>query len=175
MSVYFYADDLEREKKLPYLFQVILSYCVRYGEAYATSSKLEGIAAWLSSDNHPMTFWRLVRSGMLTAMLKSGGAGTARVRNLADCTETVHKRLAPCKHWYLQMLGINPQFQGRGYASRLLLPMLSRLDEQGLSCYLETMEESNIPMYQHFGFRVLEQSQIPDTKITFWVMLRDNQ
>ena len=175
MCVYFYADDLEREKKLPYIFQVILSYCVRYGEVYTTSPALEGVAAWLSSDNHPMTFWKLVHSGMLTAMLKSGGAGTARVRNVADHTETTHKRLAPFKHWYLQMLGVDPQLHGQGYASRLLRPMFSRLDEQRLSCYLDTVVESNIPMYQHFGFRILEKSTVPQTKLTIWVMLRDNQ
>ena len=175
MSIYFYADELEREKKLPYLFQVILSYCIRYGEVYTSSNTLEGVAAWLNSDNHPMTFWKLVRSGMLTAMLKSGGAGTSRVRNLADYTDKVHKRLVPFKHWYLQILGVDPQFQGNGYASKLMRPMLARIDREGLSCYLETMEETNIPLYEHFGFRVLEESAIPQTKIATWFMLRDNQ
>ncbi len=175
MSVYFYANELERAKKLPYLFQLVFSYCVRYGDVYATSPNLEGVAAWLSSDNHPMTFWRLIRSGLLSAMLNSGRDGSARIRHLEDYTEILHKRLAPSKHWYLQLLGVDPQFRGKGYASKLLNSMFARLDEEGLPCFLETMEESNVPLYEHFRFRILEQSTIPQTRLTIWAMLREAQ
>ena len=174
MSVYFYADELEREKKLPYLYRLLLSYCVRYGEVYATSPALEGVAAWLSSDNHPMTTWGMIRSGMLIAMLKWDRAGYAKAKNLGAYIDTVHKRLVSFKHWYLQIIGVDPQFQGKGYGSKLLRPMFARLDEEGLSCYLETMEESNILLYEHFGFRVLEKSIIPPM-LNDWVLLRDSQ
>ena len=175
MSKYFYANELERAKKLPYLFQLVLSYCVRYGDVYATSPDLEGVAAWLSSDNHPMTFWRLIRSGLLSAMLNSGRDGSARIRHLEDSTEILHKRLAPFKHWYLQIIGVDPQFKGKGCAGRLLRAMFARIDEEGLPCYLETLDEANVPLYEHFGFRVLEKTTIPETKLTNWAMLREVQ
>ena len=60
------------------------------------------------------------------------------MRRLGDYVDTVHQRLAPFKHWFLQTVGVSPQFQGKGYAGKLLRPMLSKIDEEDLPCYLET-------------------------------------
>jgi hypothetical protein len=51
--------------------------------------------------------------------------------------------------------------------------MLARIDEAGLPCYLETLEEQNIRLYEHFGFTVAEESAIPETSLTNWAMLRE--
>ena len=95
------------------------------------------------------------------------------MRGLGQYVDAVHSRLIPFKHWFLQAIGVDPQFQGRGYASKLLRPMLSRIDEEGLPCYLETLEGQNVRLYEHFGFKVLEESNVPNTNLTNWAMLRD--
>ena len=51
--------------------------------------------------------------------------------------------------------------------------MLDRIDEAGLPCYLETLEEQNVRLYEHFGFVVAEESAIPRTNLTNWAMLRE--
>ncbi len=94
------------------------------------------------------------------------------MRYTGDYKKAVHKRLVPFKHWFLQTIGVDPQFQGKGYASKLLKPMFTRLDEEGLPCYLETVDETNVQLYEHFGFKVIEKSTIPNTKFTNWAMLR---
>ena len=94
------------------------------------------------------------------------------MRRLGEYIDTVHQRLAPFKHWFLQTIGIAPQFQGKGYAGKLLRPMLSKIDEEGLPCYLETLDEQNVLLYEHFGFKVIEKSTILETKLTNWAMLR---
>ena len=86
--------------------------------------------------------------------------------------DAVHQRLAPFRHWFLQVIGVDPQFQGRGYAGELLRPMLARVDKEGLPCYLETLNEQNVLLYEHFSFRVVEKSTIPETNLTNWAMLR---
>ena len=97
------------------------------------------------------------------------------MRGLGQHIDAVHNRLVPSRHWFLQAIGVDPQFQGRGYASKLLRPMLSRIDEEGLPCYLETLDETNVPLYEHFGFKVIEKSTIPQTSLTNWAMLREVQ
>jgi len=67
------------------------------------------------------------------------------MRGLGQYIDAVHGRLAPFKRWILQAIGVDPQFQGRGYAGRL---------------------------YEHFGFTVAEESAIPETNLTNWAMLR---
>ena len=170
---YFFPDELERERIAPYFFQYILSYGVRHGEIYATSPNLEGVAVWLTSDNYPMTFWRSIRSVPLSIIFGLGRAGGSKMRYTGEYIDTVHKRLAPFKHWFLQTIGVDPQFKGKGYAGTLLRAMFTRIDEEGLPCYLETLDETNVRLYEHFSFKVIEKSTIPETKLTNWAMLRE--
>ncbi|MFC2035397.1 GNAT family N-acetyltransferase [Chloroflexota bacterium] len=91
---------------------------------------------------------------------------------LGQYINTVHQRLAPFKHWFLQTVGVQSQYRGRSYASILIRPMLERMDKEGLPCYLETLDEYNVPIYEHLGFSVIEKAIIPKTELTNWAMLR---
>ena len=172
---YYFPDELERKKIAPYFLSFAVFSGIRYGETYATSPNLEGVAVWISSDNYPVTFWRLVRSVSLSAIFGFGMYGGFRMRRLGKHIDAVHKRLAPFKHWFLQTIGVDPQFQGKDYAGKLLKPMFARIDEEGLPCYLETLDEPNVPLYEHFSFKVIEKSTIPQTSLTNWAMLREVQ
>ena len=94
------------------------------------------------------------------------------MRGLGQYIDTVHNRLAPFKHWFLQAIGVDPRFQGKGYAGKLLRPMLSRINEEGLPCYLDTLDEQNISLYEYFGFKIVDKSNVPETSLTNWAMLR---
>ena len=121
---YSFPDELERKKTVPYIFQNILSYGVRYGETYGTSRRLEGVAVWLTSDNYPATFWKSMRSGALPIMFKMRGEGAKRMKHFDEYIDVVHRRLAPFKHWFLQVIGVDPQFRGKGYAGKRLIRIL---------------------------------------------------
>ena len=95
------------------------------------------------------------------------------MRQLGEYIDAVHQRLSPFRHWFLQVIGVDPQFQGKGYAGKLLKPMLARIDEEGLSCYLETLDEHNVALYEHFTFKVIDKSTIPGTNLTNWAILRE--
>jgi ribosomal protein S18 acetylase RimI-like enzyme len=73
---------------------------------------------------------------------------------------------------YLQSLGVDPDFQGKGHAGRLLRHMLTRMDIMGLPSYLEASAEQNVRFYERFGFNVVDESTIPGTNLTNWAMLR---
>jgi ribosomal protein S18 acetylase RimI-like enzyme len=172
---YCFPDELERGKVAPYFFQFILYYGIRYGDTYATSPNLEGVALWIPSDNYPVTFWKLIRSVPLSVIFGLGRYGGGRMRHIGEHIDAVHQRLAPFKHWFLQTIGVDPQFQGKGYAGKVLRPMFFRIDAEGLPCYLETLDEQNVQLYEHFGFKVVEKATIPKTSLTNWAMLRDAQ
>ncbi len=159
-----------------YYFQFPLKYCLHYGEVYAPTSDLEGAAAWMPSDKWPITFWKMIRVTSIWLMMKvvcKFGIGIMnRMMPVGRHLDETHKRLAPFDHLYLQTLGVDPEHQGKGYASRLLKPMFARLDEEGTPCYLETFTEKDVQIYTHFGFEMLEESVVPDTDITSWAMLR---
>jgi len=172
---YYFPEELERKKIALYLVSVAIFSGIRYGEIYATSPNLEGVAVWFPPGNYPVTIWKLVRSVPLSVIFGFGRYGGGRMRQLNEYIDAVHQRLAPFGHWFLQVIGVDPQFQGKGYAGKLLKPMLARIDEEGLPCYLETIDEHNVSFYEHFGFAVIEESTIPETNLTNWAMLRNSQ
>jgi ribosomal protein S18 acetylase RimI-like enzyme len=169
---YYYQDKAARERITYYLISMAVLPALKYGEVHASSSNLEGIAVWVPSDNYPIATWKLLRSVPLSVTLGFAIHGGYRMKSLGEYIDAVHARLAPFKHMYLQSLGVDPQYQGKGHAGKLLRYMINRMDSEGLPCYLETAEEHNVQLYEHFGFTVADESTIPGTSLTNWAMLR---
>ncbi len=170
---YFYPDDAKRKKVTRYFSLIATYFGVYYGETYAPSPNIEGIAVWIPSYRYSTSFRNLLRAVPLSVLLRFGFATGAKVQSAGDYVDRIHKRLAPFAHWYLSVLAVDPQYQGKGYASKLMRPMLARADREKLPCYLETNYEVDVQIYLHFGFKVLEEETIPGTAVKNWAMLRE--
>jgi ribosomal protein S18 acetylase RimI-like enzyme len=177
LMLHAYPDGTPSVEDLSWFFITALKYCLKYGEAYAPTAEIEGAALWLPSDKCPITFWRMLRVASLWSMFKAmrriGFGRMKRMATIGGFLDKAQKRLVPFEHCYLQTLGVDPAHQGNGYASKLLRPMFDRLDEEGMPCYLDTLTERNAQIYEHLGFKVLEETGIPDTDILAWAMLRE--
>ena len=75
--------------------------------------------------------------------------------------------------WYLSILGVEPQAQGRGLGRRLLEPTLSEADREGAVCFLETYSSRSIPFYERLGFRRVASHVEPVTSSEYWIMVRE--
>jgi len=178
-----FIDDLEivqlvpeppkREKLLRSLFRMSLKHGILHGEVYAVSPDMEGIAMWLPSGVSDITLWTFIRCGGLPLLFKVSWEFLRKMKQDEAFAHELRQRLAPSPHWYLAVLGVDPKFRGRGYASRLLQPMLDRLDAENLPCYVETSIEEYVRIYQHFGFRVIHEAVLPGSGSKMWAMLRD--
>lgn len=73
-------------------------------------------------------------------------------------------------HYYLEYLGVLPEYQGKGFGSSILQCLAAKADELNTGCYLETVTPENVPLYQHYGFRVLAEKQI--IGLNAWFMNR---
>ena len=175
ITAYAHADDKDVNTRLPHVYEFLLRYYLSYAQVYATSDQLEGVAVWLRYERIKMSFWHLLLSGAIWPSLRIGKKAGRRMQPLIDYIRNKHRELAPFPHWYLMIIGVDPEFQGKGYASRLLRGMLSRIDEEGLPCYLETEKEKNVSLYQHFDFKVVEEYIVPETTVKLWAMLRESK
>jgi N-acetylglutamate synthase-like GNAT family acetyltransferase len=70
------------------------------------------------------------------------------------------------------VLGVEPSSQGQGLGTKLIQPGLARADEMSRLCYLETETESNVAFYQHRGFIVIDEGEVPGYGLKIWTMLR---
>ncbi len=171
-SLYAFPDLKERDLKLPYMNQFSLCYGLRYGVAYTTSERYEGGAIWIPPGKVGMSIFGFLLSGSLIPIVKMGIGTELKMLPLDKFMEEKHKKLAPFPHWYLALLGVDPQYQKQGYAGKLLRPMLEKFDADNVPCYLETDSEKNYLMYQHFGFEIIDEFVLPKAGISLWAMLR---
>ena len=75
--------------------------------------------------------------------------------------------------WYLYNLSVRKQAQGKGIAKKLLLPVLEFCDDEKMVTYLETNKESNVGMYERFGFELKETNWVPGSPIRHYAMVRE--
>ena len=75
-------------------------------------------------------------------------------------------------HYYLAMLGTDPEHQGQGLGSALMRPILERCDVDGVGAFLESSKERNIDFYARHGFRVVQEIRLPRGP-RMWQMWRD--
>jgi GNAT superfamily N-acetyltransferase len=172
-SVYFMPDAMERSKKQPVIYRMWLKESIAYGEVWATSPKMEGVAVWrVVDDKHPG--WRQGFSfGWWWLSLSSDKETNRRREAYFGYITSLRMSVAPERYWYLQAIGVDPVYQGQGFSGRLLRPMLARVDSDRLPCFLETQLEKNVALYEHFGFSVKAEGTIPGSDIHCWVMGRD--
>jgi ribosomal protein S18 acetylase RimI-like enzyme len=170
--VHFLPEVTAKKELSRFLFEFELRYGINYGEVYTTSPATEGVAVWLPSAKSEITFWRGLRSGGMQLQQRLGKTIMDRVLSFSTTVDDLHRKHAPFPHYYLFFIGVDPAYQRKRVASRLITPMLGWLDNQNLPCYLNTQNEKNIGLYEHYSFRVIEQVILPGSGIVHTAMLR---
>jgi ribosomal protein S18 acetylase RimI-like enzyme len=63
-------------------------------------------------------------------------------------------------HWYLPMIGVEPNSQGRGLGGDLMRHVCARCDQDGALAYLESSNPRNISLYLRHGFEIMREIQV---------------
>lgn len=171
---YLIPDETRRATLLLSTYRLLVRYGLHYGEC-STTTNLGGIACWLPPGNTTLTTWRILRVAVHGAPLNFGWSALRRYSRVGDYIGALHKQHAPVPHWYLSELAVDPAYQGHGLGSMLIQTGLARADAQHYPCYLETMNERNVPFYQKRGFQVMSDGNAPATELRVWSMLREPQ
>ncbi len=166
LTTWLFPNDAARRRKLPSFFRALLRASLPFGEVYATDDR-QCTAIWNPPGTFPMDRFTDARLGINTARLVGTRIAT-RARGLLYIES--HHPKEP--HWYLQMLGTDPDHQSRGAGSAILAPVLERCDHKRERVYLESSKEQNIPFYARHGFEVTEEIHVPRGPI-LWAMWRD--
>jgi len=151
LCAYFFPNKEERKRLLPVFFKFRLKQPLQYGEVYATSSRLEGVAVWHHSNEVDSTLWKNLRAGGLGFYRTMGRNLVNRMMKMDQFTSQRRAKYAVTPYMHLGPVAVDPELQGQGYSSKLIRPMLERLDRLELPCYLEAQSESNVSIYEHYG------------------------
>jgi len=165
VTAWFYPDAARRMRHARRFFGIRLRQLADQKLIY-TNDELTGAALWTLPGR-----WRedlrqsLMLLPMLPVLLPRIVRSTAAVRE-------IERRHPIVPHFYLSVLGTEPQQQGGGIGSALLGPVLQRCDSDVVGAYLECSKEGNVEFYVRHGFTVTERIELPDGP-PLWLMWRE--
>jgi ribosomal protein S18 acetylase RimI-like enzyme len=171
MANWFIAQDERRQERIAQMQRVSLErIALPQGEVYTTDG-LHGASLWA-----PPGKWKMgLFQQLLLVPPMSRATGVRRIPKVLGGINAIEKKHPAKPHYYLFVLGTEPEHQGRGVGTQLMRPVLERCDREGVPAYLESSKEKNLPLYERNGFRVTEVFQVPNGGPPLWLMWRDPQ
>ena len=161
--------DREASKRI---MEVSLRTMANDGVIYADSPELNGFAAWLPLGFTGSKTIPFLTHGGMGLIAHSGPSIIGRLLTYEKFAMELKKKYTSNVDWYLYNLSVSQKAQGKGIAGKLLRPMLAFCDREKMVCYLETNKESNVAMYEHFGFSLKEKGLIPKSHVMHYAMTR---
>jgi GNAT superfamily N-acetyltransferase len=160
-----FPDDANRPRMARRLFAIRLEHLIDDEETYTAGNR--GGALWSLPGQ-----WKISALQQLTMTARLlGGLGLRTPRILGGLHE-IERRHPNAPHYYLAVLGVDPDDQGQGLGSALMGPVLRSCDQDGIPAYLESSKERNLDFYARHGFRVTEELRLPGGP-PVWLMWRD--
>jgi ribosomal protein S18 acetylase RimI-like enzyme len=162
-------DDGDKNRVLT---EVMVRFCLKYGNVLSTSANLEGIMAIAPHDKE-MTTLRVILSGSFFLSMKISKEAK-KMEILSNAIEEAKKSLNLGPYIHLLMMGVSQEFQGKGFGRKLLRALIEKAQTEKKSIYLETQKEENVKFYEKYGFSVKKKIILPEPlNLPMWLMLRD--
>ena len=168
-------EPTARPRVYPLIFKLMVKHTVKFGWAYGTSENMEGIALWLPSERSDISLWSNLTNGGIELLIKAGLRIAYRSMIFTEFASKLHHKVINEPHIYLFQIGVKKQYRGKGNASKLMKPILAYADSEEKSIFLETHDETNLPVYQHYHFETIRHEKIPDSDVNHWTMIRTPQ
>jgi ribosomal protein S18 acetylase RimI-like enzyme len=133
-------------KKLEKMMEYIFDETLCKGEIYINDDNT-AVAIWDSELKEKDT-WKRIKRDM--KFLKDIGFLSCRKCVLM---ERIISAKYPPKYYHLYLIGVLPEHQGKGEASKLMNYMIERMQFKKIPIYLETAKLKNVEIYKKKGFR----------------------
>jgi GNAT superfamily N-acetyltransferase len=162
-------DRTDRAERLRLFFETELrTIAIPHRLAWTTDEVIGG-AIWLPPDA-----WRVPVATTLRevgSMIRVFGRRLPLAFRSRLRMEGRHPRKPP--HTYLAVMGVAPEWQGKGLGTALMRPGLDDLDAQRAPAYLEASTPRSRELYRRNGFEVTGEFNLPSGGPPVWQMWRE--
>ena len=137
---------------------------------YEVDGELVGVACVEEPDDKPQPDSVTIGYAQLTSVI-----GPEATNRLEACLQLTEESKPKQRTHYLSTIGVRPEAQGRGHG-RILLDAVHALSEAhptSTGVALDTQNATNVPLYEHFGYRVIAKTTLEH--IDVWYMFRPNR
>jgi ribosomal protein S18 acetylase RimI-like enzyme len=164
-----------RTKTLFKFFRAMGEVSIKNNRGFGVGDPLQGVAYWKFPAQESVSVSLKSIGKFLPLLFTFYPLGYFRARAVLGQIDRLHDKYADQPHFYLDNIGVLPSARGQGVSSRLIRPFLEMADSQNVITYTDTVTRSNVALYEHFGFRCVEESSIPGTGLTVWALRRPAQ
>lgn len=162
-----FPDERVRASRQRLLFERLLMVYGRHGVVHTTEDRA-GVAMW-----DPPRQEGPGLAEVLTFVLRVLPVFGWRVFAVAEGMAPLAGLHPQEPHWYLSVLGSDPDRQRNGVGTALVRSVLERCDRDGIPAYLESSRPENVPWYERFGFEVVAPLPMPRGGPSLYRMRRE--
>jgi GNAT superfamily N-acetyltransferase len=171
ISAEFAPDEARRRAALARYFDYSIRQGVRIGRVVHAADAAQGVAVWtLPQTREVHERERCLKEAFLRVAM--GDRGYRDYEQIVSYMSQRARTLVGSDCWYLSIVAVAPEVQGRGLGARLLRPTLAEADAAGVACYLETFSRQTLSFYERLGFVARAEFDEPTTRAQYTVLAR---
>ena len=155
------------------IMQTTLAAMKKDAVIYADSEEMNGFAVWIPMGFTGSKTIPFLMNGGIQLILHSGLGIIGKLLTYETFAMKLKKKYTGHIDWYLYNLSVRKDAQGKGLGRKLLDPMMEFCDDEKMITYLETNKESNVTLYNRFGFELRETNLVPGSPVLHYSMVRD--
>lgn len=77
--------------------------------------------------------------------------------------------------YYINWIAVDRECKGTGVFRKLLTPIIESCEKKNMDMVLETFTKSNVPIYEHFGFELIETHTSEGVALSEYCMVKWNR
>lgn len=166
---YIMPNAQKREAQIQWWGRILLKYTLKNGSIYISNDH-KGVALWVGPDKPFLDDLQLALMGLVLFPFKVGIKNFLRLLHINGQWDKAHKKQNK-RHYYLMVIGVDPDLQNQGIGSRLMADVLNRADSEKLDCYLETVTAQNVNFYKKHDFEIIDNNKLVNDS-QYWIMRR---
>jgi len=159
---YLIPDEDTRKRLLPELFSCDLTEFYETCQIYADSSEINGVLI-VSDEAEPYNLFKYYLTETQAALRTEGylikeDPTLKTFWNFIMGRDYLNSRWTDQLHQnnrlHIIYLAVNPKMQHHGIAAQMMEEVIDYADQNHMMISLETHNEKNVAMYEHFGFKL---------------------
>jgi ribosomal protein S18 acetylase RimI-like enzyme len=152
-----------------------LDRLARYHRLFLRQVGLAHGRVWVADDHTAVASWTTPRTppsvfAPLAAEFQEIAGSRAELAAQYEQAMVLFRPSEPI--WFLSVVGVDPERQGRGLGRAVIAPGLAAADEERSPAFLETQDPANVDFYESLGFEVLAELDLPAQGPKHWAMRR---
>lgn len=155
-------QDEKRLQRMRILMEYLFEEAMEFGEAYISDNK-KACLLIKYSDREKLT-WNMIK---ISVKLAFKCIGITRVFTVLKRQNAAKKHYPKEPHIQPMIFGVKDEVKGKGAGPRMMFEIREHFKDNKLPAIIDTVADSNLKLYQRFGFKIINKVESFDFPIYF--------